>query len=161
MLIARTWEDGPDRIDIELGGDARRTEADPWRVRNRTSLPCQSSFHLEASFPDDRPPFRLGGATSCPRSTMCLGTDGSANISTTAVWSVLRMKCSLAPIPSPGSDTSAFNRAFVDSCAERLPLPIISSSCPRFSAIRPRFTWAALARRWSRKYTQPPEPGAP
>jgi hypothetical protein len=39
--------------------------------------------------------------------------------------------------PSPGSDTSASNRmrAFVKSCAERLPLPIISSSCPRFSAL--------------------------
>src|SRR6202030_3631553 len=39
--------------------------------------------------------------------------------------------------PSPASDTSAFKRmrAFVSSCAERLPLLINSSSWPRSSAV--------------------------
>jgi hypothetical protein len=85
MLIAGTWENGPDRIDIELGAPSRTSFCAPGMPKP-DPLPCQSSFHLEASFPDDRPPFleRSRGAISCPRSTMCLRTDGSANLSPTA-----------------------------------------------------------------------------
>jgi hypothetical protein len=111
---------GPDQY---RAGAASRTSFCASDMPKPDPLPCQSSFHLEASFPDDRPPFleRSRGAISCPRSTMCLRTDGSANLSPTAERAADEMLF--------GAHTVAwlrrvgFNRmrALLDSCAERLP----------------------------------------